>query len=102
MKDGAVIKVQRAPTEFGYMSIATRSELSKGSIIVDIDAPSRSPMTLLLKARVPDGWRVTSAKLADATIPISDSNTVDLSGRTGKLRVSFAVIRNTKIKNTMR
>jgi hypothetical protein len=45
----------------------------------------------LLRARVPEGWRVTSARLGSEALPVQDRGTVDLTGRSGTVVVRFAV-----------
>lgn len=93
MRDGAVIRLDGAPTVFGQISLITKSQLNKGIVIVDIATPSRAPKKMLLRARVPDGWHVTKARVGEAELPLLPDSTVDLSGLTGKLRVTFAVAR---------
>lgn len=93
MQDGAVIRLDRAPTMFGKISIIAHSELSKHKITVDAVAPARSPKTMLIRARAPQGWRVIRARVGDNEMPLIGGDTVDLSGRTGKLTVTFTVER---------
>lgn len=93
MRDGAVIRLEDAPTMFGKISLITRSQLSRGQVVVDVATPSRAPKKMLLRARVPDGWRVTKARAGVVELTLLAENTVDLTGLTGKLRITFEVAR---------
>jgi hypothetical protein len=92
LEDGKQIVVQRAPTTFGPVSIEAKSRLASGEIVINADLPSRNPANrTLLRARVPDGWRIVSAKIDDKPLPVDSTGSVDLSGRTGAVKVTFSV-----------
>lgn len=64
LEDGKVIKVERAPTAFGPVSLSVESRLSRGEVLAEIDPPKRqTPRQTFLRIRVPDGWRITSANI---------------------------------------
>jgi hypothetical protein len=94
MEDGKEIRVDNAPSAFGQVSIHTRSALSEGRVFADLKLPARNQAkTILLRARLPDGWKVTSANIRGKTIPVKPDGTVDLSDANGEVNVVFAVLR---------
>ena len=55
LEDGKEIKVERAPTAFGPVSVRVQSKLSQGELIADLDLPTRNPpQQTLLRLRLPD------------------------------------------------
>lgn len=92
LEDGKQIVVERSPTAFGPVSVKADSRLSQGRVVVDVDLPIRNPAKkTLLRARVPDGWRVTAARVGQKELAVDDRGTVDLSGQTGSISVMFDV-----------
>lgn len=91
LKDGAAIKVERAPSLFGEVSFRVESKLSGGEVLVHLEAPPRKPAKWLLRLPLPAGWRVTSAKVGDTALALGKDDGVDLSGRTGRFTVRFRV-----------
>lgn len=90
LEDGKQIVVQRAPTAFGPVSVRAESRLASGSITTTVDLPTRNPpRRTLLRARVPEGWRVTAARLENEALAVDERGTVDLTGRKGKVVVRF-------------
>jgi hypothetical protein len=88
--DGKTIKVERAPTAFGEVSVKVESRLSRGELVAEVDLPPRqSPKQTLLRIRVPDGWRVTGAEAAGKRLAADPKGTVDLSDLKGKATVRF-------------
>src|SRR6185436_9409661 len=80
LEDGKTIKVERAPTAFGPVSVSMKSSLSKGEVLAEVDLPSRNPAgKTLLRARVPDGWRVTGAECSGKKLAVGEKGTVDVS-----------------------
>ena len=64
LRDGQTIKITRAPTAFGEVSVTVKSRLKHGEIIADIQPPQReTPRETLLRIRLPDGWRPVSANI---------------------------------------
>lgn len=92
LEDGKHMVVERAPTAFGEVSIRADSQLSQGQVVVHVDLPTRNPAKrTLLRARLPDGWRVTAASVDGQDLAVDSSGAVDLSGRTGQCTVKFGV-----------
>jgi hypothetical protein len=57
-----------------------------------VQLPDRNqPKHTFVRARVPDGWRVTGAAIGEAKLAVDDRGTVDLSGRSGEVAVQFFV-----------
>lgn len=94
LEDGQAIRVDRAPTAFGEVSVALTSRLAQGEVVAEVALPGRSrPERTLLRARVPDGWRVREATIGAQTLPVDERGTVDLTRYEGRLTVRFAVER---------
>ena len=93
LEDGKTIKVERAPTAFGEVSITMRSNLKKGEVIAEVTAPPRPPKSFLLRARLPEGWKATSAEIGGRELPIGADGTVDITGSKGQFTIRFAVRR---------
>jgi hypothetical protein len=91
LKDGAAIKVERAPTLFGEVSFRVESRLSRGEVLVLVEAPPRRPAKWLLRLPLPPGWRVASASIGEDALKLSKDGAPDLSGREGKFTVRFRV-----------
>jgi len=93
LADGKSIRIERAPTAFGEVSLAMRSDLKKGEIVANVIAPPRTPYRLLLRARQPAGWRVTGASVSKKSLPVDESGAVDLTGMGQKIAVRFSIAR---------
>src|SRR5205814_678927 len=92
LEDGKRIVVEHAPTAFGPVSVRAESRLGNGHVTATVDLPARNaPRRTLLRARVPEGWRVTGARLGSADLAVDGRGTVDLTGRSGTVVVRFAV-----------
>jgi hypothetical protein len=90
LEDGKMINVERAPTAFGPLSFRMESRLSKGQVIVEIDPPHRnSPKQTLLRARVPDGWKIISAEVGNQILQPDVNGTVDISSLKNKSSIIF-------------
>jgi len=95
LEDGKCIVVERAPTAFGSVSVRAESHLANGSVTATVELPSRNPpRRTLLRARVPQGWRVVSSRVGNESLAVDDRGTVDLTGRSGTVLVQFAVKQN--------
>jgi len=94
LEDGKAMKIEHAPTAFGEVSVRTHSYLKKGSVVADVTAPPRSPDKTLLRARVPDGWRVISAKSGTRALAVDKTGAVDISALKGRFQVAFRVVRS--------
>ena len=102
LEDGKSIKVSNAPTAFGPVSVDVHSELKQGAVIAVLNLPERNaPKRILLRTRVPDGWRVTGATSTQGKLTtglqkklsVDNGGTVDLTGLKGSVTVRFAVRR---------
>lgn len=92
LEDGKSFKVERAPTAFGPVSFNVQSKLSQGEVIADIQLPERNaPEKILFRARVPDGWKIVSAKANGKKINADDRGTIDLTGEKATVALRFAV-----------
>jgi hypothetical protein len=88
LRDGATIKVERAPTAFGEVSLMAQSELSKGRVTATVDLPSRGkPTKTLLRFRLPKGHEIKSATIDGQPAKLTGAETIDLTGRSGKVTV---------------
>lgn len=94
LDDGKTITVERAPTAFGPVSYRLESNLRRGEVLAEVELPHRNPPAkALLRVRVPEGWKVTSAKAATRRLPADGQGTVDLTGLADKVSLRFAVAR---------
>ena len=94
LEDGKKIAVERAPTAFGPVSVSIQSHLSRGEVIADVALPEREmPKRTLLRARVPEGWRVRGAKAGDRAMRVDERGTVDLTGLSGRVVIRFEVVK---------
>lgn len=95
LEDGKVIRVERAPTAWGEVSVVAESRLGAGEVIATVDLPARqTPSRTLLRARVPEGWSVRHALVAGRKLPVDVRGTVDLTGLAGRQEIRFAVGRD--------
>ena len=92
LEDGNAISVQNAPTAFGTVSYRIQSRLSRGELKASVELPSRQlPKTVLLRARLPSGWKIVSAMIDGTEIAADANGTIDLSTKRGKAQVQFKV-----------
>jgi hypothetical protein len=92
LADGKAIKVERAPTAFGPVSVRVESQLSKGEVMADLDLPERNtPKRTLLRIRVPEGWKVVSAAAGSRNVKVDDQGTADITELKGKTSLRFRV-----------
>jgi hypothetical protein len=95
LENGKIIKVENAPTAFGFVSMKLESKIEQGEVLAELDLPKRNkPEKILLRARVPAGWRVVSAQAGNENLKIAQG-TADISDLRGKVSVRFQ-IRNNK------
>jgi hypothetical protein len=100
LEDGNIIKLERAPTAFGEISLTVKSRLKHGEVIAEIQPPSRqTPAKTFLRIRVPDGWRIVSANIlknmklhASVSLPVNEKGTVELPPLKNKFTVRFTVV----------
>src|SRR5207249_5432231 len=95
LEDGNTIKVERAPTAFGPVSLTAQSKLSQGEVVAGVDLPQRNqPKQALRRARVPEGWKVISAAAGEQKLKVDERGTADISALKGKATVVFRVSRS--------
>jgi hypothetical protein len=94
LEDGKELRVERAPTAFGPVSIVVQSKLSQGKVVAEVQLPQRNrPKKTLLRIRVPDGWHVASARAGEDEFKVDGLGTADISALTGKATLQFQVKR---------
>lgn len=91
LADGATIEVKKAPSAFGEVSFAVRSQLKDGKVTVAVQAPPRPAGKWLLRLPDPPGYSITGARIGDTELRRDSAGRVDLTGRTGTFEVVFAV-----------
>lgn len=96
LRDGAEIKVERAPTAFGDLSIHATSNIAKSEVTVQLKLPERSrPEKTLLRLRLPSGHQVASASAAGNELTADKTGAVDITSLTGDVTVQFKTTANT-------
>jgi hypothetical protein len=94
LQDGQSLRIDRAPTAFGEVSLHVRSRLAAGEVVADVALPVRHPpRRTLLRIRVPDGWRVTGATAGPEPLPADAQGTVDLTALRGRQEIRIQVAR---------
>ena len=91
LKDGQSIKATNAPSQFGPVSFTVDSQIAKGGVSATVTVPERTPGKLLLRFRLPDNRKVTSATADGKELNISNGNTIDLTGLKGTVNVQARV-----------
>lgn len=95
LADGQSIIVERAPTAFGEVAVKLTSHLAAGEILAEVSLPERQqPTRTLLRARVPDGWRVTRCLSPAGELATDSRGTVDLTALRGRVSLRFQVARD--------
>ncbi len=90
LEDGKSIRVERAPTAFGPVSLTVDSHLNEGSLTADLELPSRNrPDSVVLRIRLPEGWRIDSAKAGETLLHSDPSGSIDVSKLIGKVRLEL-------------
>jgi hypothetical protein len=70
------------------------SELSQGKVTARLDLPTRNrPKQTLLRLRVPDGWKLTSAKADGKELRFDKQATMDISSLKGSATIEVQVKR---------
>jgi hypothetical protein len=90
LEDGKAIKLERAPTAFGPVSVRMKSKLAESTVVADIELPQRNQARrVLLRARVPEGYQIVSARAGARALEVDEKGTVDLSPFKGKVQIVF-------------
>jgi hypothetical protein len=91
LADGKAIKVNRAPTMFGEVSIAVESQLKDGTVTADLKLPERTPAKTFLRLRLPDGYRVTGAEANGQKLDVENGETINLAPVSGNVKLRATV-----------
>lgn len=91
LANGARIKIERAPTAFGEITLSVQSLVSDGRIVAEIALPANVPAKTLLRLRLPTAWRLLSARMNERQIKMIDAETLDLSGLSGAVKIEAKV-----------
>jgi hypothetical protein len=92
LANGQTIHFAHAPTAFGQISLAVTARQGSGRAEIAISLPPHPPPQILLRLRLPGGYRIVRASVAGNTIPFN-YETLDLSGLTGELNFTVNVAR---------
>ena len=93
LADGKQIHIEDAPTMFGPVSCRVESKLNEGYVEARVTPPPRLAKEMLIRAPLPEGWRVKSVEIDGAEAPLVNEDTVDLTGHAKALTVRFNVSR---------
>jgi len=92
LEDGKRILLERAPSAFGPLSLKMESHLGAGEVIATVELPARNKAwKTFLRARVPEGWQVTAARIGDKRVPVDAQGTIDLTEAGAHVVVRFEV-----------
>jgi len=91
LADGKQIELKNAPTAFGIVSMECRSKLKAGYVDISLTPPERPAKSMLLRAPLPEGWKVDSVEVDGNKVPVVGGDSVDLSGKTKPVTVRFNV-----------
>ena len=92
LRPGKTIAVRAAPTSFGLVSFSIAA--GNGVVRASVEVPGRAaPKALSLRLRLPDGYRIARVTLGGRPWQRFDaaSGTIDLTGRTGRLKLRAEV-----------
>ncbi len=91
LEDGKTIRIERAPTAFGPVSMAIRSHLSEGRLSVDLDLPPARPSSTRLRLRLPGSHAPQSASTGTQTLTAAPDGSFDLTDLRGRLTLDVNV-----------
>jgi hypothetical protein len=91
LADGKAIRLERAPTAFGPISLLAKSDLSHGKVTVQITPPPRALKSMKLRVRLPDGWKPTAASMGSTDLQVDPNGTVEVPAASTPFTVEFAV-----------
>jgi hypothetical protein len=94
LADARQIHIENAPTHFGNVSLRVEAKLSEGYVEARVEPPPRPIKTMLLRAPLPEGWRIDSVEIDGTPAPLLPGDVVDLSGHTAPLTARFNVSRS--------
>ncbi len=93
LDDQKEIRLARAPTAFGPVSLSIKSNLEQGELHASIELPPRLPQRTLLRLRLPAGWRALIGRSGERTFRVDYSGAIELVGMLGKVDIVFTVQR---------
>jgi hypothetical protein len=73
------------------VSFSIVSHVKGGGADVEVDLPKTPPAKTLIRLRLPEGAKVTSARAGDKNLPINGGDTIDLTGLTGHVLIRAKV-----------
>jgi hypothetical protein len=91
LRDGAKLRVEKAPTAFGEISFAVSSDLKAGKVEVELQSPARPVAKWTLRLPDPPGYTIADMKIGTDALKRDADGRIDLTGRTGKFRVVYSV-----------
>jgi hypothetical protein len=91
LKEGAVIRMEKAPTEFGEVFLRVESRLKQGEVAVTVQSPPRTVKVWSLRLPDPPGHTITGVRIGDEELRRDADGRVDLSKRDAKFTVRFLV-----------
>ncbi len=93
LEDEKSIRIEHAPTAFGPVTLSVESHLSRGYMTAEVDCPPRPSKRMLLRLRLPPGWRIARATTRQISFLVDSDGAIDLSGLRGKIKLRFVVER---------
>ncbi|MDQ3439639.1 MAG: hypothetical protein M3478_04755, partial [Planctomycetota bacterium] len=96
LADGKEIRVERAPTQFGEVSVHVQSSLKNGEVTADLKLPERMPAKTFIRLRMPTGWRVNSAEANGQKLQVENGETINLASVRGDVKLRAIVAKAEK------
>ncbi len=93
LEDGKRIVIERAPTEFGEVSLTVDSQLQAGKVVVRFTPPPQAPAKTLLRLRLPAGWTITQATAGNKPVLLVSPDTADVTAQREPVTLEFSVKR---------
>jgi hypothetical protein len=94
LKDGKSFSFRALPTAFGPISGSFKSDLGRRKVTVTLSLPTRQhPAKTLLRVRLPDGWKVQTARNAGQKLSLATAETFDISSFSGEVTFDCEVVR---------
>jgi hypothetical protein len=91
LKDGATLKVERAPTAFGEISFRVESRLSKGEVEMAVQPPPRKPEQFLIRLPLPSGRTTASASIGTTELRLTADGAAIVTDWTKQFTIRFRV-----------
>jgi len=88
--DGTEVRVEKAPTAFGEVTVRVASRLKQGEVVVEAEAPPRPVGTWTLRLPNPPGHTITGVRIGADQLRRDPDGRIDLTGRMGKFAVVFS------------